>query len=304
MITDIVKRILKDPPYLFELFMRTKAGGVLISDRKAISFLYNRRFNRKIDFENPLTFNEKILVLSLLDRKPIYTTMVDKYNSKQFIEDRIGSGYTPKNLGTWKATSEIDFESLPDRYALKCNHDSGSVVVCDNRRPTSRELAMLDRHLKSNYFYFSREWPYKNIHPIIFAEEYISSPSISEGGLVDYKVFCFDGKPYMICVISNRSEKAKLSYLSLDWQMIDARQRYDNHDVLPKCPKNKGLMLEIAKKLSEGIPFLRVDFFEDTNEKLFVGELTFLPSSGLIPFQPDSFDYELGKMIDIEKFKN
>ena len=130
-------------------------GGGVVSDKKAISFFYKRRFGKKIDFDNPQTFNEKLLVLSLVDRKPIYTTMADKYNAKRFIEDRIGPGFTPNNLGAWESSDKIDFSILPNKYVLKCNHDSGSVVVCDNRKPTANELAKLDKHLKKNYFYFS-----------------------------------------------------------------------------------------------------------------------------------------------------
>lgn len=280
--------------------IRSSFPGHSFSDKTVISLLYRMRFGRTIDFKNPRTFNEKLLWLTIYDRKPEYTQMVDKYKAKELIYRKVGEQYYPKNLGIWKSTKEIVLESLPKRYVLKCNHDSGSVVICNNRLPSRDELKSLDVAVKKNYFWFSREWPYKNVEPVIFAEEFIESPSIKKGGLVDYKFYCFNGVPYMTCVISNRSIRPYLTFMNLKWEKINVQQRYANHPIPPERPKKYEEMMRVARILSENIPFLRVDFFEQNN-RLFVGEMTFTPSSGLIGFTPDIFDYELGDLLVLPK---
>lgn len=281
------------------LIQKKMPGGVL-NDKTVISILYKKRFKRKINLFNPQSFNEKLHWLTIHDRRPEYTTMVDKYRAKKLISSLIGEKYVVENLGAWKSSKDIDFNTLPEKYVLKCNHDSGSVVICNNRLPSKDELRMLDKALHRNYYYFSREWPYKNVEPIIFAEKYIEAPSKKDGGIIDYKLYCFNGTPYMFCVISNREVKANLTFVTLEWNRINVKQRYDNHEVVPNKPYNLDKMIEIGKVISKGIPFLRVDFFETLNHHLYVGELTFTPSSGLIPFEPDVFDYELGALLKID----
>lgn len=291
----------KNPRKILESAVHSAFPGHLLSDKTAISILYKARFGRNIDFNNPRSFNEKILWLTIYDRKPAYSVMVDKYMAKNYISKVVGEGFVPLNIRKWKKTQDIKFEELPSKYVLKCNHDSGSVVVCNNRQPTNDELRKLDHAVKKNYYWFSREWPYKNVEPCIFCEEYIESPLAVDGGLVDYKIYCFDGNPYMVCVISNRTIQPYLTFLDPNWNKLVVKQRYPNHPSIPCKPKELNRMMSMAEQLSSGIPFLRVDFFEDKNKRLYVGEMTFTPSSGLIRFEPDEFDYELGEKLVLPK---
>lgn len=294
-----LKNYILNPKKILEVMVRNKIPGCIFSDKMALSILYMCRFGKKIDFQCPKTFNEKILWLSVYDRKPIYSTMADKFRAKEYISSIIGDGYVPQNLGVWKTTSAIDFTTLPKKFVLKCNHDSGSVIVCDNKIPDKKVLAALDKNLKKNYYWFSREWPYKNIKPCIFAEEYIEGLNDKETGLIDYKFYCFNGIPQIICVISNRNTNARLTFLDMSWKKLKVKQRYDNHETIPPKPKEFEKMFDFACKLSRGIRFIRIDFFEDYRKRIFVGELTFTPSSGLIGFTPEEFDYKLGEYLKI-----
>ncbi len=302
MIINIIKQIIYNPTYAIELLMKNMIVGKILSDEMVISYMYKKRFSRNINLKDPKTFNEKILLLSLVDRKDKYTIMADKYNAKFYIDSIIGSGYTPKNYGIWENTKSINFECLPKQYVLKCNHDSGSVIICNNRKPSTEELRKIDKHLKYNYFYFSREWPYKNIKPRVFAEEYIASPTDNNGGLVDYKFYCFNGDPKYVLVISYRSIGGRETFFDKEWNPLDLSKGYKRHEIIPNKPKEYDKMLLIAHKLSKGIPFLRVDLFENDKGEIKVGELTFVPSSGLIPFNPNKYDYIFGNELDISKF--
>lgn len=296
-----ITSIIRKPSNILILLTRIGFTRYLFSDEKAISIQYRARFNKKIDLKEPLTFNEKLLWLTLHDRKPIYTTMVDKYRAKVFLSSVIGQDYIVKSLGKWKCSRDITFDSLPSRFVLKCNHDSGSVIICKDRKPSKEELEQLDKALKKNYFWFSREWPYKNVQPCIFAEEYIESPKKENGGLIDYKVYCFNGEPKFICLISNRETKPNLTFVDLDWKVLPFTQRYERHKKAPEKPSSFNKMIDLARQLSSNIPFLRVDYFQDLNEHLFVGELTFTPSSALIPFEPEEYDYKIGQLLSLEK---
>lgn len=295
-------KLLFNPKKLCRLLLQRKFPGGLLSDKKAITLLYKQRFKRKPDLECPKTFNEKLLWLTLYDRNPYYITLVDKYRAKEVIEKTVGKQYVVKNLGCWSNSREIDFKCLPSEYVLKCNHDSGSVVICKNRIPNSNELNRLDKALKTNYFWFSREWAYKYVKPLIFAEEYIKCKN-EEEGVVDYKFYCFNGVPEYILVISHRSSGGKETFFDLEWNVINVSKGYLNHDIIPEKPSNIDEMVDIAKKLSKNIPFVRVDLFIDIEGNVKVGELTLTPSSGMVPFEPDIYDVIFGSKLELP-YKN
>lgn len=294
-----LQELLRSPSNLYRLVLQKKWGGVL-SDKTAISLLYKQRFGVYPNLDKPATFNEKILWLTLYDRNPKYTIMVDKYRAKEYVQGIVGEKYIVKSIGCWSNTKEIEFNELPLRYVLKCNHDSGSVVVCDNRRPKEEELLRLDKALKSNYFWFSREWAYKNVSPLVFAEEYLEARDC-EIGIVDYKFYCFNGEPKYILVISNRSSGGKETFFDLSWNALDVSKGYMRHDIVPAKPSRFEEMIEIAKKLSKSIPFIRVDLFEDIDGNVRVGELTLTPSSGMIPFKPSNYDLIFGNQLALPK---
>lgn len=272
-----------------------------LSDEVYLKLIYRLIFGRKLDLNHPKTFNEKLQWLKLNDRKPEYTTMVDKNEVKKYIAERIGEEYVIPTLGVWDNFNDIDFDSLPDQFVLKCTHDSGGLVICKDRRkldiPKAREK--INKALTRRFYYFGREWPYKNVKPRIIAEKYMEDESTAE--LQDYKIFCFNGKPLLTLVCSERFSSHGLheDFFDSDWNHLSFKR--PDHPTSAdniKKPANFELMKILAHRLSENIPFVRTDFYE-INGQVYFGELTFYPASGFSGFEPEDWDYKLGSWLDL-----
>ena len=278
----------------------------ILSDKTYIKTMYYAKMGKKLDLKDPKTVSEKLQWLKLYDRKPEYTTMVDKYAAKSYVAERIGEEYIIPTLGVWDSFDEIDFDSLPEQFVLKCTHDSGGLVICRDKSKLDKEVTQrkIEKSLKANYFWNGREWPYKNVKPRIIAEKYME-----DGGnpdLKDYKFYCFGGEPKFLYIshgLSNHAT-AHINFISLDWEKMPFRRTdFAEFDILPPKPKNFDLMIEFCKKLSADIPFLRVDFY-DINEKLYFGELTFFPGSGFTILEPKEWDLKLGQWIDLSTIQS
>lgn len=296
-ISDSAKRIL----YLSQLgFYRH------MDDRKYLEKLYRATFGKELNLENPQTFNEKLQWLKLYDRKPIYTTMVDKYAAKEYVADKIGEEYIIPTLGVWDKFDDIDFDALPDQFVLKCTHDSGGLAICRNKKTFDIAAARkkINRCLKRNYYYTFREWPYKNVKPRIIAEKYMVDESGYE--LKDYKIFCFDGQPKIMFIATDRAnpeEETKFDFFDMEFNHLPFQNGHPNAKKSIMQPKGFKKMKELAAKLSAGIPQVRVDFY-DIDGKVYFGELTFSHWSGFVPFDPEEWDYKLGAWIDLPQKEN
>lgn len=255
--------------------------------------------DRPLDLVHPKTFNEKLQWLKLYDRNPLYTTLVDKAAVKPWVAERIGADHVIPTLGVWDSFDAIDFDQLPEKFVLKCTHDSGSVVFCKGKQDFDREAAreILMRCLERNYFWQSREWPYKDVPPCILAEPYLVDESGVE--LKDYKVQDFDGVPKLIQVDFDRFSDHKRNLYDPDWNYIPASILYPTAPEHP-IPRPAVLqeMLSFARKLSSGIPYVRTDFYVIGEQVLF-GEMTFYHGSGFEPFTPQSFETEVGSWIHL-----
>lgn len=274
----------------------------LLPDEMFIRLNYLRRMKQWPDLKNPTTYNEKLQWLKLHDRQPLYTQLVDKYEVRRFVEERIGGEYlVPLAGGPWNSFDEIDFDALPERFVLKCTHDSGGLVICRDKRTLDREKARrrISQSLQQNFYYHNREWPYKDVQPRIIAEAYMEDASTNE--LRDYKFFCFDGEPRMLFVASDRQtagEETKFDFFDMDYNHLDLRNGHPNAAVPPEKPAQFGLMRELAQKLSQGIPHVRVDLYE-VNGRVYFGEMTFYHWSGMVPFDPPEWDRKLGSWIGL-----
>lgn len=270
------------------------------SDEWYLKKLFYVCFGKKLDLQNPLTFNEKMQWLKLYDRKPIYNIMADKYAVKKYVVDRIGAQYViPSIDGPWKSFSEINFEKLPNEFVLKTNHDSGGVVVCKDKKDLDKQKAdnLLSKHLKRNYYYKSREWPYKDVEPCIFAEEYVKDGN--KAHLPVYKFLCFNGEPRIIQTIQNdKQPNESIDYFDTEWNFLKLKQDFPNSREPFERPERLQEMCEIARKLSEGHAFLRVDLYVINGEIKF-SEFTFYSDAGLSRFEPESWDYTLGGWINL-----
>lgn len=273
-----------------------------IPDGIYLKLLYKARLGRKLDLVHPVTFNEKLQWLKLHNRKPEYTTMVDKYMAKKWVADKIGQEYVVPLLGVWDRAQDIDFDKLPDQFVLKCNHDSGRVVICKDKTTFDRSTAIkkMQWSLKRNGYGYAREWPYKNVPPKVIAEQYLED-SAGSGELTDYKIHCYDGVPKVIQIISNRFGKSGMrnEHYTTDWERLDIKRgRHENAKEYSKQPDELPQLLELAAILSNGIPYVRVDFYI-VNHKIYFGELTLFPAGGLNPFNPDYYDELFGSWINL-----
>lgn len=270
-----------------------------LDDESYIRLVWRRHFRTKLNLAEPRTFNEKLQWLKLNDRRPIYTTLVDKYEVKSYVADIIGEKYVIPTLGVWDTFDEIDFSILPEQFVLKCTHDSGSVIVCKDKNKFDYKNAkhIIDGGLSKNYYYRGREWPYKEVKPRVIAEPYMQDQVCGE--LRDYKFYCFNGVPRMMFVATGRASKRLcFDFFDMEYNHLPIKQCRPNAPVLPEKPETFDRMVEFSKVLSMGLPHIRVDFYE-MNHQLYFGELTLYDSSGFGPFEPDRWDAILGEYIEL-----
>lgn len=275
-----------------------------LSDENFLKLSYRAYFGYKLNLSNPETFNEKLQWLKLYDRNPKYNKLVDKQLVKEYIAKEIGKDYVIPTLGVWGAVEKIEFEKLPKQFVLKCTHDSGSTVICTDKDNFDFEKAkkILSSKMKKNLFWWGREWPYKDLTPQIIAEKYMIDCD-KDGkycDLNDYKFMCFNGKVMCSFVCSDRfSEKGlHVTFFDRNWNVLPFERQYPTvKERIPK-PINYDKMVELAEKLSEGIPFVRVDFYE-SEKKIYFGEMTFFPGCGWERFTPKEWDYVLGSWIKL-----
>lgn len=285
---------------------RIPAFSDSLSDSFYLKCFYRSVFDKKLDLNNPRNFNEKLQWLKLHDRKRKYIEMVDKYAAKEFVARRIGEEYIIKTYGVWDSFEDIDFDSLPDSFVLKCTHDSAGYVICRNKDEFDFEKAQkkIRKCLERNFYYVGREWPYKKIKPRIIAEEYMEDHTLHE--LRDYKVFTFNGVPKVIHIVSNRQNKAEETYgdfFDMDFRHLDLTMGHPNAPVPPDMPHNFEKMKEFASVLAKGTIHLRVDFYE-VDGNLYFGELTFYQDSGFAHIKPESWNKVLGDWITLPSEKS
>lgn len=271
------------------------------SDRFYLSRRYYAAFGKKINWDEPKTYNEKIQWLKLYDRNPEYIEMVDKYAVKEYVASKIGKEYIIPTIGVWNSCEDIDFEKLPERFVLKCTHDSGGLVICKEKKELDITMVMrkLKKSLKSDYYREWREWPYKNVPHRIICEPYMEDSVTGE--LRDYKFFCFDGVVKAMFVASdrqNKKEDTKFDFFDCDYNHLCIINGHPNAKTIPEKPHNFDLMKKLAAELSKGYPHIRVDFYEIDN-KVYFGELTLYHWSGMVPFEPEEWDYIFGKWIEL-----
>ena len=273
----------------------------VLSDKTFIKIEYRNRMRKKLNLKNPQTFNEKLQWLKIYDRKPIYTTMVDKYEVKNYVADKIGDEYIIPTLGVWDSFDEIDFDALPDQFVLKCTHDSGGLVICKDKSKLNKEKAKkkIELSLNRNYYYHGREWAYKDVKPRVIAEKYMEDKNSKD--LKDYKFFCFDGKVKAMFIATDRftqGVETKFDFYDTNFEHLPFTNGHPNAECVIEKPKHFEKMKELAEILSKGIPQIRVDFYE-IDDEVYFGELTFFHWSGMVPFVPEKWDYVFGEWIEL-----
>lgn len=271
-----------------------------------LRLLFRLNIGKKLNLDNPQSFNEKLQWLKLYDQRPEYTVMVDKIASKKWVSDKIGEKYIIPTLGIWDKAEDIDFDSLPNQFVLKTNHDSGGVIICKDKFKLDIRKARktLDKSLRRNYYIRKREWPYKNVSRRILAENLIFDVDNPDNPLNDYKFFCFNGEMVFMLITNERGiNTTKFDYFDKQFNHLPFKQGGENYQGLINRPKNFDLMISLAEKLSMGIPHVRVDFY-DVNGKVYFGEMTFFDSGGFATFDPEKWDYKFGSLLRLPASKH
>lgn len=284
----------KDLQYKIKYFLR------FIPDELYLKTAFFLKFGKKLDLKNPKSFSEKLQWLKLHQREDIYPMLVDKYRVKDYISKEIGEKYVIKTYGAWKTFDDIDFSELPEKFVLKCNHDSGGIVICKDKQTFDKAGArkLLEAHLKRNYFWHGREWAYKIVEPLILAEELLETDDGSD--VKDYKFFCFNGTAKIFKVDCDRFSQHKAYYFDRDKTVLPFSERIlkpNDYCNPPKLPYNIEEMILLAEKLAKDLLFARIDFY-NVDGNIYFGEITLYPASGMDVFEPEEWDYKLGDMLD------
>lgn len=292
-------KLIKNPYVVFRL-PKLQQRMRLLPDAVYLKLVYRARIGRPLNLNSPKGFNEKLQWLKLYDRNPLYTKLVDKAEVKPWVAERIGWEHVVPTLGVWDSFDDIDFGALPERFVLKCTHDSGGLAICRDLLTFDMAAARrkIERSLANNYFWSGREWPYKDVRPRIIAEEYLD-PAGEQVGLTDYKVMCFGGQARCEFTCTGRADgNLHVDFFDTEWNHMPFTRHYPNADVPPEAPERLKDMVAMAERLSEGMPFVRVDFYEVAGQYYF-GEMTFYPGSGMEEFDPERWDEELGSWIEL-----
>ena len=290
------KKLVKDR----ELRLKLAHLMSLVPSKPYLKFVYRMKTGKKLNLSNPKGFNEKLNWLKLNEIHPEYAKLVDKLAVREYIKETIGEEYLFPLLGAWDSFDQIDFDALPEQFVLKCNHDSGSVkIIWDKNTIDKAALAeFFDGRLKGNAYYASREYPYKGLHPCIIAEE-LMDPT-NEAGLNDYKFFCFNGKPEIMFVATDRATDCRFDFFDMDFNHLPIYNIHPNSDKPIEKPACFEEMKELAARLSKGMKVVRVDLYE-INGKIYFGEFTFFHGGGFYLFEPEEWELKLGNLIDIKE---
>lgn len=294
-VSEYLKKMRKNS---YIVFLSLARRGLLdfLPDKIYLKLIYRARIGKRLNLQAPKSYNEKLQWLKLYNRKPEYTSFVDKYAVREYIAKSIGKEYLFDLIGVWESVEEIDFNSLPQQFVLKCTHDSGGVVICKDKDHFDVEAAKskLEVLMNTDYYLQHREWPYKNVVRRIIAEKYMVDESGSQ--LKDYKFFCFDGEPKALYVASDRYVDTRFDFYDMEFNHLDVVNGHSNSCKPISKPERFEEMIEISRKLSKGFPHVRIDLY-NINGRVYFGEMTFFHMSGFSPFYPEEYDKLFGEWL-------
>lgn len=288
-----------------QLYFGEKSGWIRklidqIPDVPYLKWIYKMQTGKKLDLEAPKEYNEWLQFLKLNCRRSEMAVLADKYMVRKWVEEKIGTQYVIPVLGIWDNPDAIDFSMLPKSFVIKCTHDSGSIIVCKDRDGFDKEAAIekLRKRMQINYFYYLREWPYFMIKPRIIAESLLLDPNKEDKELYDYKFFCFSGEPYFVMTVKDRFTIPRECVFDMSFNPLDVslgNKTFSYHEICK--PQNFDKMVSIARLLSNGYPHVRVDLY-NIDGKIYFGEMTFFHWGGFALIEPQSFSFELGRLIE------
>lgn len=301
-----------------KIFKSKNQGDFAVSNYPLFSFLvhtgrmwplkaylklyYKLRTGKTLNLKNPTSFTEKLNWLKVYDRNPEYWKIVDKYEVKKIVKEKLGEGYLIPVLGVWNSFEDIDFEQLPNQFVLKCTHDSGGFAICKDKATFDKETAAmkLNKCLGRNYYWPGREWPYKNVKPRILAEPYVDS--LGKPDSVEYKITCCNGEVKMITVCTGiphvENNARKNDHFDKQWNQMDFYVDYKPSGKIIEKPEFMDEMVSLSEKLAKGLPTIRVDWYYINGEIIF-GELTFYTHAGFMNYEPREWDDIMGSWLKL-----
>ena len=300
---NAVQSLLHDPRHILFALLR-RMPWIIPDDVQYLRALYWMNFNEKLDLLHPTKFSEKIQWLKLFDHNPLYTTLVDKYRVKEYVSQKIGDEFVIPIIATWNSPRDIEWGKLPEQFVLKTNHDGGGhgIVICESKASFSvpRALKELNNSFRRSSYLIGREWPYKDVDKMVFAERFITD---SNGELRDYKFFCFNGKVRCFKIDYNRQVYHQANYYDPECRLLPYGEvdYPPNPDADIHIPANISDMIALAEVLSQGISFVRIDFY-DVDGKIYFGEFTFFPAGGMSKWVGDvDVDTLWGTWLELPK---
>lgn len=290
-----LKELLFNPSQLFNSILAHTSS--LWPDKLYLKLFYLSRFHRRLDLGDPKSFNEKLNWMKLYYHNPLCIKLADKYDVKAYVREQIGKEHVVECFGVWESFDDIDWEKLPDQFVLKCTHDSSGAIICKDKKTFDKESAKkrIEISMNRNWYSAGREWVYNNIKPRIIADKLLDDHSGKE--LRDYKFWCFNGKPvYMY--FTNKGDYVIENFYDMEFNPVEINHGFDRVTPEFEKPEAFGEMKEYAERLSNGLPFVRVDFFY-VDGVVYFGECTFYDWGGLRPFVSYEQDLQLGELINL-----
>lgn len=287
-------------PIMPLIYVTDKLGLIEYSDLFYLNNFYRFKFGKKLNIKNPVSFNEKLQWLKIYDRNDLYSIMVDKHEVKKYVSEIIGEEFIIPTVGVYNTFDEINFDKLPNQFVIKCTHNSGGVIICHDKANFNYKLAKkcISKNLKTNFYKYGREWPYKNVKPRIIIEKLLKDDTTNQ--INDYKFFCFNGKVKLFKVDFDRNTKHGANYYDLNCDLLPFGEEVcpPNFNKEIQIPSNIHSMIKKAELLAKNTKFVRIDFY-NVNGKIYFGEITFYPASGFGKFIPNDWDEKLGNMLNL-----
>jgi hypothetical protein len=277
----------------------------IVPDKLMINLLFLKSYGYFPNLENPRIFDEKIQWYKLYYRDPLMTTLTDKYEVRDYVENKGFGSLLNEFYGVYESVDEIDFSGLPMSFVLKATHGSGMNLLCKDKNNLNWPECchLMNRWLKTEYFYYGREWAYKNIKPRLICEKYLQNEESDD--LMDYKFYCYNNKPEVLFVCTGRfsPEGVRQNYYDMNWNRIYVCKGRPCSELEIEKPATFDAMRSVAESLCEGFPFVRVDLYSEKDRIIF-GELTFYPDNGWMPFTPDRYNYFFGDFFVLPEKKH
>lgn len=260
--------------------------------------LYKRNLGKTANFNAPRDLNEKIQWLMFYTDTSIWSQLADKYAVRQYVKEKVGDSILVPLLGKWDSAEDIDFSNLPEKFVIRPNNGSYDTIICKNKSGTDCEeiRRRMASSLHHRFGLENAEPHYLRIPPCIIAEKLLEDKD--NKGLIDYKIWCFNGEPYCFLVCANRNpvtHHADFIYYDINWERHPTfiAEEFRNNAAIPK-PSNLNEMIYIARQLSQGFPQVRVDLY-NVDDKIYFGEMTFSSNFGMMPYYTQEVLEDMGQ---------